>query len=372
MIKFIDLSFHVSGISLKDCIIKYRPSYGYTAFLLNRMNVEVIMHFEQEQHEIVDGVTYTGLKGKNGFFNIPFKTLSYISKQKPDVVLVHGLIYPLQVILLRLVLGKDVIIAIRPHREILPANKLKQIFYKIADSYTNAYLDTSKDNFKEWIDSNLIKHPGNCFEILGGSTDFTKQNKEQSKLMTRMEGDYNFLWVGRLEDKDPFTILGVFEKYIERNSSAKLYMIYQTSELLPALKQFISSHVSLQNAVNFIGEIPHDELPAWYSAADFFILGSHKEATGFALLEAMACGCIPVVTNIPPFRKITGNGKYGILFKPGDADDLLQKLNSIEGMDREHFPNSVVQHFNEQLSFKKIADDIFDVAMKLMNNKNDA
>ena len=34
-------------------------------------------------------------------------------------------------------------------------------------------------------------------------------------------------------------------------------------------------------------------------AADIFTLGSHREGSGYALTEALACGLPPVVTDIP-------------------------------------------------------------------------
>jgi len=55
----------------------------------------------------------------------------------------------------------------------------------------------------------------------------------------------------------------------------------------------------LWKAVSLKGKIDNDELSAWYSAADFYISGSHSEGGSYALLEAMACGCIPIVTSIP-------------------------------------------------------------------------
>ena len=37
-------------------------------------------------------------------------------------------------------------------------------------------------------------------------------------------------------------------------------------------------------------------------ASDLFVLGSHREGSGYSLIEALACGLPPVVTDIPSFR----------------------------------------------------------------------
>ena len=42
-----------------------------------------------------------------------------------------------------------------------------------------------------------------------------------------------------------------------------------------------------------------------YAAADVFVLGSRHEAASFALIEALAFGVTPVVSDIPAFRALT-------------------------------------------------------------------
>ena len=46
-------------------------------------------------------------------------------------------------------------------------------------------------------------------------------------------------------------------------------------------------------------------MAAFYSAADLFVVGSHHEGSGYSLMEACACGAMPVVTDIPTFRLLT-------------------------------------------------------------------
>ena len=62
---------------------------------------------------------------------------------------------------------------------------------------------------------------------------------------------------------------------------------------------------------------PHADMPAWFSAADLFVVGSHHEGSGYALMEACACGAVPVVSDIPTFRLLAGGA--GALWPPGDA-----------------------------------------------------
>jgi hypothetical protein len=58
--------------------------------------------------------------------------------------------------------------------------------------------------------------------------------------------------------------------------------------------------------VRLAGEVAHDRIAAFLSAADIFVVGSHHEGSGYALMEALACGTTPVVTDIPAFRALAG------------------------------------------------------------------
>lgn len=365
MIRLIDLSFHVSNHNLSPpgLIEKYKSSYGYLDYLDKRMDVEVIFHDSTEQTTTKNDTRCTILTGKNGFFRIPFKTLRYIRKQSPDIVLVQGLLFPVQVIALGAFLaGKNCPIIVQHHKETPYDNFFMRTSQKIANLFVTKYLFTSKDNLYKW--KTIIK-PDKVNEVLEGSTSFQPLNKGTSKRQLKITGDNIFLWVGRLDNnKDPLCVLQGFSRYLDSGGKGELYMIYQTEDLLSEVKHFVE-HDKFNNHIHLIGTVEHENLPLWLSASDYFILGSHYEGSGYALIEAMACGCIPVVTDIPPFRKITGDGKHGILFQPGNSNHFVEKLNSLHTSNKEIFSKQITQHFQANLSFKKIADDLYELCKRL-------
>jgi len=172
--------------------------------------------------------------------------------------------------------------------------------------------------------------------------------------------------VGRLNaGKDPLTVLKAFEIFCANKPQARLYMIYHTEELLSSIKKIISTNQLLQGKVILTGKVPHAEMERWYNAADFFISGSHFEGSGYALLEAMACGCIPVVTDIPSFNKITAGGCFGFLYPAGDSAALAKKLNTLITIARDTMSTAIVNYFQQQLSFKSIADELLLICKKL-------
>lgn len=369
MIKLIDLNYHMhSNISEPGKVLELqKASIGFVNFIKEKLTIQLIKHMNYEGEEYVDVVKYNFFKSRNKFPHIPFKTHRYIKTQHPDIVLIQGLIFPLQLIALRFKLGNNTKIIAQHHGE-KPFIGIKKIFQQIADRFIHGYLFTSFENANEWMENKIISRKQKCYEVLEASTHFIKKEKELCKSTLSFKGNQNFLWVARLNSgKDPLTILKAFDKYICIHHSAKLYMIYQTDELLPEIKKILTQNERLKHSVILQGSVPHSELETWYSAADFYISGSHKESTGYALIEAMSCGCIPIVTNIPSFKKIINDGEYGFLFEPGNEESLLNSLLKLDDINNDKLSGSIVEHFNNCLSFKLIADRLFQVCEKLIS-----
>ena len=114
-----------------------------------------------------------------------------------------------------------------------------------------------------------------------------------------------------------------------------------------------------------VGEVPHAEMQYWFSSADFIISGSHHEGSGTVICEAMSCGCVPIVTDIPSFRAITANGECGWLYKAGNEDALLSALMQTIRIDIHEKRNKALEHFKNKLSFEAIAGKIQRVAASL-------
>jgi L-malate glycosyltransferase len=71
------------------------------------------------------------------------------------------------------------------------------------------------------------------------------------------------------------------------------------------------------------------EVPQWLSAIDIFVLPSASEALSNSLMEAMACGCAPVASNVGGNGELVEHGERGLLFQAGDAEELARHLNTL-------------------------------------------
>ncbi len=78
--------------------------------------------------------------------------------------------------------------------------------------------------------------------------------------------------------------------------------------------------------VRFLGRIPHEEMPALLNSSHIYVSTSPADGTSVSLLEAMACGLFPVVTDIPANREWIKDGENGLLVPLDDEVALADNL----------------------------------------------
>jgi glycosyltransferase involved in cell wall biosynthesis len=288
---------------------------------------------------------------KRNYF--PWRLNRLVRKFKPDLVVVSSLLFPLQVLQLRNCLGKKTKILLQHHAE-QPSRGIKKYLQHLASQKVDAFLFTSYETGAAWVKNKNLASVEKIHQLLEVSSSFHPVDRATARKITKINGSPVFLWVGRLNsNKDPLTAVRAFLQFAALHAEAKLYMIYHTEELLEELKNLLPRKLD-NNPVILVGKIPHEELIYWFNSADFYLSASHYEGSGTALCEAMSCGCVPVISDIPSFREISGNS--GFLFEPGNADALLSSLKLSQQSDVEEKKNIVLKQFKTELSFDAIAN----------------
>ncbi|MFZ6013767.1 MAG: glycosyltransferase family 4 protein, partial [Bacteroidota bacterium] len=311
-----------------------------------------------------NGVTYHFPKPSRWHLFFPLAFNRFVKSLAPDVVIVHGIIFPWQVIMLRLQLGAHVKIIAQHHAE-RPLRDIRQYFQRWADRYIKAYLFASYDLGQQWVERKQIHDSKKIKVIMGTSSPFYPIDKHEARSVTQAEGEKIFLWVGRLDsNKDPLVVVKAFANFIETHPEARLYMIYQTFQLLEALKLLILDK-GVSNEIHLVGKVENPALQYWYNSADFIISSSHYEGSGIAVCEAMSCGCVPVLTDIPSFRMMTAEGRIGFLYEAGNDMALLAALQKTDSIDLVTEKKKVLDQFNKELSFEANARKIMEVIQNI-------
>lgn len=271
------------------------------------------------------------------------------------VVHVNGLHFSLQIGALRPTLPSSCAIVAQHHAE-RPWRKVARPMQKLGLRGADGFLFAARDLASSWVEQGLISRNQKVFEVMEGSTSFRCEDRAAARAGTGLLGNPVVLWVGRfIPLKDPLTVLDGFERILQYVPQARLYMAYGGADLLPAVKERIASRPALSGAVTLLGTVPHAQLEPIYNSADYFVLGSHYEGSGFSLVEALACGVVPVVTDIPSFRAMTDGGRIGACWAPGNPTAFAEAFLEVVRKPLRQLSEQAVSFFHAQLSYPAIA-----------------
>jgi glycosyltransferase involved in cell wall biosynthesis len=266
----------------------------------------------------------------------------------PDVFHVHGLGFAPEVCELRAAAPHTPIL-LQDHADRVPRFWRRRAWRRAAATASGISF-CAKAQAEPFRNAGLLPPGLEILEVPESTSSFTPGDAAEARAATGLYGDPAVLWVGHLDaNKDPLTVLEGVSAALHERPNLHLWCCYATSQLLPALEARLAREESLRRRVHLLGRVPHESVEQLMRAADFFVLGSHREGGSFALIEAMATGLTPVVTDIPSSRSLTGNTAVGTLWPRGDWRALAAALQ------RAPAPRAFVRaHFDEHLSSSAI------------------
>lgn len=318
------------------------------------IRVSVIQASTHSQHLARHGVDYYFLpfgEGLRAFRNnATFAEL--LRKLAPQLLHVHGLGFPRDVLSLAS-LTPGVAIVLQDHAN-RPPRIWRRRLWRRALSVASGIAFCALDQARPFADAGLI-HPGlRLYEIPESTCRFTPGDRQEARRATGLHGDPAILWVGHLNsNKDPFTVLEGIAAAARELAHLQLFCCFGAAPLLRGVETRIAKDDDLRGRVHLLGRVPHEKIEQLMRAADIFVLGSHREGSGYSLIEALACGLPPVVTDIPSFRSLTQAGTIGRLWPCGDARALCDALRSAAHSESD-VRDTVRAHFDRELSFQSL------------------
>jgi glycosyltransferase involved in cell wall biosynthesis len=283
-----------------------------------------------------------------------------VTASRPALVHVNGLGFPALVSALRVAVALSVPLVVQDHAGVRVPNgrgplvAWRRARWRSGLSAADAISFSAVDQAQPWVDAGIIGDQ-RLLALIESSTRMEPSPRDQAIARIGVSGRPLVLWVGRLvPNKDPLTVLAAFEEVVGRHPSAHLAMVFHDGTLERDVRNTIGASSLLRSSVTLAGSVSHDAIAHWYSAADVFVSGSHAEGSGYALIESMACGLVPVVTAIPSFQAIAG--PCGLFWPPDDTAACANALNSLCDRDLAEAKSAVRGRFHDELSWKVIAD----------------
>jgi len=276
-----------------------------------------------------------------------------IGNLQADVFHVHGLGFPRDVTVLASMLP-GVPILLQDHAD-RPPRFWRRRSWRRAFASAAGVAFCAMEQSRPWTAAGLIGKATSIFEISESSSRFSPGEQSQARAQTQLGGDPCLLWIGHLNpNKDPLTVLSGVSAAVRELPNLQLWCCFGSAPLRAEVTRKIEADPRLRGRVHLLGAVAHSEIELLMRAADFFVQGSHYEGSGYALLEALACGLPPVVTDIPSFRALTGDGAVGRLWPCGNAQSFADALVSIAARPRESLRAQVREHFDRCLSFEAL------------------
>ena len=128
---------------------------------------------------------------------------------------------------------------------------------------------------------------------------------------------------------DPMTILAAC-RILKRKGVAFEITFAAGGVLQPEMEAFAKQN-GLEEQVAFVGGFENDELPGFLENHDVYLSASLWDGTSISLLEAMSSGVVPVITRIPSNLRWIEDGKNGLMFEPGNAEEVASQILRIQG-----------------------------------------
>ena len=196
---------------------------------------------------------------------------------------------------------------------ILKKNSKRQIYKHFINGYIT-YRSADKIIVATDADRSIIK---NVFNITTKKinvysnwidTDLFKPITDTKKY------DNRILAIGKLEKQKNYPLI-----FNAIEDSSFTLDIIGSGEMEEELRELA---IKLKINVNFLGSFKNDQLPTKYNQYPIYVLTSIAEGNPKTLLEAMACECAVIGTNVAGINNIVRDGKNGILV---DSDQVSLK-----------------------------------------------
>jgi glycosyltransferase involved in cell wall biosynthesis len=165
--------------------------------------------------------------------------------------------------------------------------------------------------------------------------------------------------VGRLaKEKNWETLLAAVAQVIHKRADVRLVLIGDGSEQ-ETLKNY-SEDLGIAAKVNFLGNIPFDDIPSYLKAADLFCFASVTETQGLVTMEAITAGLPVVAVDGTGTKDVIDHGQQGLL-TPNDSAAQAQAIEQVLSDDtlRSRFKEAArqkAQSFEMKLQAQKLLD----------------
>lgn len=128
----------------------------------------------------------------------------------------------------------------------------------------------------------------------------------------------------------PDRVLDLFAALARRVPEAGLVVAHDGS-LRAALQARVAADALLAPRVSFTGRLDATAQAAWYTRARWYLSLPSSDSVSVSVLEAMAHGAVPVLSDLPANRELVRDGDNGLVVPEGASDTLEAAAGRLAG-----------------------------------------
>ncbi len=189
------------------------------------------------------------------------------------------------------------------------------------------------------------------------------KRREMKKVLSIDNDSIVISWVGRLVPmKDPITFVKslAYMRRVSPEIERRLYPLIVGDGPLSSAIRHLSESEKLP--LRIIPKLTFNDLISLYQVSDLYVSSSVGEPFGLSLLEAIACGCCPIVTNAGAHLEIVPED-YNALFEVGDYIGLASQLGALtlNASSRKSYATRARKKFLSSFTLKNMTENYLSV-----------
>ena len=181
--------------------------------------------------------------------------------------------------------------------------------------------------------SRIVKKVFNCKEK-NIETIYTLVDSDFYRPDTQATRDLSVLYVGRLEENKGIGVLAEIIPSVIRDFPEVKFVFAGADafdqNLKMTWKEYLLKRLPRGNLL-FLGILSPDKLVRYYQKAAVCIIPSLYEPGSTVALEAMACGCPVIASDVGGFKEFIRHDKDGLLVPAGDIDAFAEAITRVLG-----------------------------------------